>query len=152
MESLFCLAPLLSDDSFLLFTVDAIFGQQTVEDFLQGARALEDAKGVLALTPFIDDEKPLWARLDTSNRITGLGDPAHGSPLVTAGFYYFSPDIFAEIPSARIRRLSALRQFLSHLLDEGYPLYGIPVPKTIDVDHPEDLVKAEAYLAEINEA
>ncbi len=151
MESLFCLAPLLSDGPFVLFTVDVIFGQQTVEDFLQNARTLTGAKGVLALTRFVDDEKPLWATIDRSNRIIAMGDAALGSQFVTAGFYYFAPDIFAEIASARRKNLSALRQFLGHLIDEGYPIYGVPVPKTIDVDYPEDIVKAEAYLQEINE-
>jgi NDP-sugar pyrophosphorylase family protein len=151
MESLFCLAPFLSDEPFVLFTVDVILGQQTVEDFLQNARTLKDAKGVLALTGFIDDEKPLWAKVDSASRIIALGDAARGCPFVTAGFYYFAPDIFAEIAPARRKKLSALRQFLGHLLDEGYLIYGIPVPKTIDVDYPEDIAKAEAYLTEINE-
>jgi NDP-sugar pyrophosphorylase family protein len=151
MESLFCLAPLLLDGPFVLFTVDVIFGQRTVEDFLQNARTLTGAKGILALTRFVDDEKPLWATIDRSNRIIAMGDAARGSQFVTAGFYYFAPDIFAEIASARRKNLSALRQFLGHLIDEGYPIYGVPVPKTIDVDYPEDIVKAEAYLKEINE-
>jgi CMP-N-acetylneuraminic acid synthetase len=47
---------------------------------------------------------------------------------------------------ARARGLSALRQFLGFLLDSGYRLYGIPVSKTIDVDHPEDIKMAERYV------
>jgi NDP-sugar pyrophosphorylase family protein len=151
MESLFCLAPHLSGEPFVLFTVDVIFGRQTVADFLQNARILKDAKGVLALTRFVDDEKPLWAMVNHSNRIMAMGDAAYGSEFVTAGFYYFTPDIFAEIPSARRKKLRALRGFLGHLMDEGYPIYGVPVPKTIDVDYPEDIAKAEAFLKEINE-
>jgi NDP-sugar pyrophosphorylase family protein len=151
MESLFSLAPLLLDEPFILFTVDVVFGQHIVEDFLQTAQTLTDAKGVLALTRFIDDEKPLWAAVNPSDRITALGDAARGSPFVTAGFYYFTPHIFAEVESARKKKLSALRQFLGHLLAEGYPLYGIPVPTTIDVDYPQDIEKAEAYLKEIKE-
>jgi len=80
-----------------------------------------------------------------------MGDGARGSGFVTAGFYYFTPDIFAEIAPAQKKKLSALRQFLGHLIAEGYPLFGIPVPKTIDVDYPEDIAKAEAHLKEINE-
>jgi NDP-sugar pyrophosphorylase family protein len=112
---------------------------------------MEDSKGALALTGFIDDEKPLWAALDGSGRVTALGDAARGSPFITAGFYYFSPDIFDEIAAARRKKLNALRQFLSHLIDEGYRIHGVPVPKTIDVDYPEDIEKAEAYLKEIRE-
>ena len=62
-----------------------------------------------------------------------------------------APDIFAEIARARKKKLNALRRFLGHLVDEGYPIHGVPVPKTIDVDYPEDIEKAEAYLKEINE-
>jgi NDP-sugar pyrophosphorylase family protein len=151
MESLFCLAPLLSDEPFILFTVDVVCAQQVVKDFFRKARTMEDSKGVLALTGFVDDEKPLWAAINGCNRIIALGDAARGSQFVTAGFYYFTPDIFAEIAPARRRKLSALRQFLGLLIDEGYLIHGLPVPKTIDVDYAEDIAKAEAYLEEINE-
>jgi NDP-sugar pyrophosphorylase family protein len=152
MESLFCLAPLLGDEPFVLFTVDVVFGQRTLEEFLRNAGSLRDSKGVLALTRFVDDEKPLWVAVDGGNRITAMGDAAKGSPFVTAGFYYFNPDIFNEIDAARRKNLNALRQFLGHLIDNGYPMSGIPVAKTVDVDYPEDIEKAEAFLKEINEA
>jgi NDP-sugar pyrophosphorylase family protein len=150
MESLFCLAPHLSREPFILFTVDVVCAQQVVEDFVREARALNDAKGALALTRHVDDEKPLWAAIDNSRRIVAMGDGARGSEWVTAGFYYFSPDIFAEIAPAKKKNLTALRQFLGHLIAEGYPLFGIPVPKTIDVDYPEDIAKAEALLKDMN--
>lgn len=151
MESLFCLAPLLSGEPFVLFTVDVVCARQVVIDFYRKALSLPDSKGALALTGFVDDEKPLWAAVDSSSRIIALGDAARGSQFVTAGFYYFTPDIFAEIAPARRRKFTALRQFLGHLIDEGYPIHGVPVPKTIDVDYPGDMEKAEAYLKEINE-
>jgi len=151
MESLFCLAPHLADEPFLLSTVDVVCTQQIVADFVREARTLTGAKGVLALTRFVDDEKPLWAAVNSFNRIRALGDAARGSQLVTAGFYYFTPEIFAEAASARTKKLTALRQFLGHLIDQDYPIYGIPVPKTIDVDYPEDIKKAEAYLMEMHE-
>jgi hypothetical protein len=39
-----------------------------------------------------------------------------------------------------------LREFLGHLLASGYRLYGEPVPKTVDVDRPEDIAAAEAFI------
>ncbi len=122
-----------------------------MKDFFRKASTLQDSKGVLALTGFVDDEKPLWAAVNSRDRIVALGDAARGSSFVTAGCYYFTPDIFAEISPARRSNLSALRQFLGRLIDKGYPIHGLPVPKTIDVDYPEDIEKAEAYLEEINE-
>ncbi|MGA2936456.1 MAG: NTP transferase domain-containing protein [Syntrophobacteraceae bacterium] len=151
MESLFSLAPLLSDEPFILFTVDVVTGDQTVERFLDRARGLGDGQGALALTDFIDDEKPLWVSVDGGSRIVAIGGAARGSRYVTAGFYYFSPEIFAMVDAARAKHLSALRQFLGFLIDHGYPLHGIPVSKTLDVDFPGDIRKAEALLMEIGE-
>ena len=146
MESLFSLAPLLADEPFLLFTVDAVFPFASLRRFLTKASSLSDAQGVLALTRFVDDEKPLWVRTDRYSRVTAIGDAARTSHYVTAGFYYFEPAIFHHVESARARGLGALRQFLGLLLDSGYRLYGLPVSKTIDVDHPEDIEIAEQYL------
>jgi NDP-sugar pyrophosphorylase family protein len=151
MESLFSLAPQLSDEPFILFTVDVVAGDQTVESFLDRARGLGDGQGALALTDFIDDEKPLWVSVDGGNRIVAMGEAANGSRYVTAGFYYFSPEIFALVDAARAKGLNAMRQFLGFLIDSGYLLHGIHVSKTLDVDFPEDIGKAEAFLKEIGE-
>jgi NDP-sugar pyrophosphorylase family protein len=148
MESLFELSYLLGDEPFLLFTVDAVFEFKTLEAFVAEAQAIKEAHGVLALSEFVDDEKPLWVRVSPTNKIVTLGDPAKPSRFVTAGFYYFKSDIFAMIGVARKRKLNALRQFLGFLMESGYSLYGSPVSKTVDVDYPEDIEKAEAFLKE----
>ncbi|MBF0524167.1 MAG: NDP-sugar synthase [Deltaproteobacteria bacterium] len=148
MESLFSLAPLLGDEPFLLFTVDSVFPLTALEKFRAAVDAVPAASGVLAVTQYVDDEKPLWAQLDDQRRITALGEPARPSEFVTSGFYFFHPTIFTLIGEARARRFTALRQFLSLLIESGQTLYGVDVGKTIDVDHPEDLAKAEAFLKE----
>jgi len=151
MESLFCLQPMLRDEPFLLFTVDVVVGFAALQRFLAAATDLPEVDGVLALTDYIDDQKPLWVETDQDRRITAMGEAAAGSRNVTAGFYYFKPNIFALMPEARARNMSALRQFLGLLITRGYVLHGLPVAKTIDVDYPEDMQKAEAYLREIDE-
>lgn len=152
MESLFHLAPLLRDEPFLMFTVDAIFEFSTLVTFLSQSRTLVQrfpkARGVLALTDFVDDEKPLWALTDANRQIIALGDAAKTSPTITAGFYYFDPSIFEMVATARNRKLSALRQFLGLLIESDFPLYGAMSAKTVDVDYPEDIAKAEAFLGE----
>jgi NDP-sugar pyrophosphorylase family protein len=84
--------------------------------------------------------------VDGADRITAIGPGAEDSPLITAGLYVFSPRIFAEIDAARGARLTALRQFLAHLVAHDYGLYAAPLPKTIDVDRPEDVAAAEAFV------
>jgi len=150
MESLFSLAPLLSNGPFLLFTVDAVFEFGVLRRFLTKARR-RGGDGVLAVTRFVDDEKPLWVKLDKGQRIVALGDGARPGRYITAGFYYFRPEIFSLIEAARARRLSALRQFLGLLLENRLSLYGIPVSKTVDVDTREDIEKANKYLVEVGE-
>ncbi|HYD49019.1 MAG TPA: NDP-sugar synthase [Terriglobales bacterium] len=147
MESLFALAPLL-DEPFLLLTVDAIVAPDVLAEFVAMSRLRwPAADGVLALTSFVDDEKPLWVRRREDGRLIELGADAAGSDWITSGFYLFRPTIFAEIEAARCQRFTALRQFLGHLLARGCDLRGAVVGKTVDVDRPEDVATAEAFIA-----
>jgi NDP-sugar pyrophosphorylase family protein len=149
MESLFALAPLLAGAPFLLLTVDTIIAPDAVRAFVTaaGARLERAADGVLAVTEFVDDEKPLRVACDGAGRIVHLGDTAAGSARVTAGLYVFAPRIFAEIDAARAAGYGALRAFLAHLVARGYRLETELVPKCVDVDRPEDLATAEAFIA-----
>ncbi|MBX3028391.1 NTP transferase domain-containing protein [bacterium] len=146
MESLFTLAPLLADERFLLLTVDAVFAPAVLRAFLDAAAAHADADAVLAVTDFVDDEKPLHAALAPDGRLTALGAAARDSRWITAGFYVFHPRIFAEIAAARGAGFTALRQFLGHLLARGYRLRGAPMGKTLDVDRPQDIAAAAAFV------
>jgi len=147
MESLFALRPLLEGERFVLLTVDAVFAPAVLSRFLSAAGGHPDAQAVLAVTEFVDDEKPLWVRLGSDGRITALGAAAAGSGQVTAGFYVFDPAVFTEVAAARAGGFTALRQLLGHLVTCGYRMYGVPVGKTVDVDRPEDIATAAAFVA-----
>jgi NDP-sugar pyrophosphorylase family protein len=144
MESFFTLAPRLEGSPFLLLTVDAIFAPGALEGLARAGLAAGPA-GTLAVTSFVDDEKPLWARLD-GGRITELGPGAAGSGWITSGMYFFFPLVYAHVEEARRRKLGALRQFLALLLEKGERLHGHPVGKSVDVDRPEDVAVAEEFL------
>jgi NDP-sugar pyrophosphorylase family protein len=146
MESLFALAPHLRDAPFLLLTVDAVFAPAVLRDFLAAAARHPDADVVLAVTDFVDDEKPLRLAMAADDRVTALGEDAPTSPLVTAGFYVFHPRVFAEIDAARAARYTALRHYLDHLLQRGYRVYGARIGKTVDVDRPQDIAAADAFV------
>jgi len=146
MESLFALAPHLGDGPFLLLTVDAVFAPTVLRDFLAAAAAHADADVVLAVTDFVDDEKPLRLALAADGRVTAIGDNAASSPLITAGFYVFQPRVFREIDAACAAGLTALRQWLGHLCGRGFRVYGVRTGKTVDVDRPQDIATAEAFV------
>lgn len=152
LESLFQLAPALHAEPFLLFTVDTVFPMTALSRFLRGARSISAAGGVLALTRFFGDDRPLLVDIARDHRITAVGESASESAYATAGFYYFRPDVFDYRAAAADRRLGSLRQFLAFLVDRGYPLYGIRVSKTIDVDRVEDVEAAERYVRKLENA
>jgi len=146
LESFTCLAPSLGGEPFLLFTVDAVFRLSALARFLVGVRCLGNGRGVLALTRFMDDERPLRIDIGADHKVRGVDVDAGASPYVTAGFYYFEPSVLDVLTDARTEGLDSLRKFFRFLSLRGYPLYGVRVSKTIDVDRPKDIEAAEEYV------
>jgi len=132
--------------SALILTVDAVFAPATLRAFVAAAARWPDADAVLAVTDHVDDEKPLHATLDGCGRITALGTAAAGGEWITAGFYVIGPRALAAIAAARPGQFAALRAFLAHLVDGGSLVYGVPMGKTLDVDRPQDIAAAEAFV------
>ncbi len=136
----------LAQDGVLILTVDAVFAPETLRAFVAAAAGCGDADAVLAVTDHIDDEKPLHVALDGRGRITALGTAAAGSAWITAGVYVFGPQALAAIAAARPGQFAALRAFLAHLVDGGSVVYGVPMGKSLDVDRPQDIAAAEAFV------
>lgn len=122
----------------LVSTVDAYCPR---EEFVRFVRRAEEAPVdtmVLAVTGFVDDEKPLWVTTTRHGRITVVGGATGDA--VTAGIYV--------VPEAVRRRkipdLPRLRDFLALLSGEGAPMQAVSIEKVVDVDRAEDLAEAEA--------
>ena len=126
----------------LVSTVDAWCPPGDFVRFVETARRYPEDATVIAVTPFVADERPLWARLDPGGRVTKLGgDPG---AVVTAGLYLLSEParrMIAGHPSGR------LRDFLAWLVERGEPVYGLSIPVVVDVDRGEDVALAEALAA-----
>ncbi len=147
MHSLFALAPLLGESPFCLATVDAVFREEEFRGFITTASNRVDSDGTLAVTGYIHDEKPLCVALNAHGRITEFSDRAEGYNLATGGLYVFTPRIFDLMEEALRVGTARLRNFLRLLLQRGYRLHGYVFSKIIDVDHAEDILEAEEYLA-----
>jgi len=106
------------------------------------------ADAVLAVTPFVDDETPLYAGVDPSGRITGLGAAPIGSPRVTGGVYGFAPSARRAAAEAVRAGQQRLRVFLTSAVDAGMRVVGVEVPRILDIDRPSDVSAAERWLAE----
>ena len=127
------------DGPMLVSTVDAWCAAEDFARFAGQAAARPDEATVLAVTPLVDDEKPLWVTLGAGGRVDEIGEPGGG--LVTAGVYRVS---------ARARRVAAapplgrLREYLEWLHRSGEPLYGEIIETVVDVDRGLDVAAAEA--------
>lgn len=126
---------------FLVSTVDCLIPPAETERFVRLACAA-GAPAALALTSFVDDEKPLWADL-ADGRVRALGDSTGKRRHVTAGLYYLTSRLAAGMPKPEAH--ASLRAYLGSLV-ETHPIAGIPLSKTLDVDRPEDIVQAEAFV------
>jgi NDP-sugar pyrophosphorylase family protein len=146
MHSLFVLSPFLSSEPFCLATTDSVFLENEFTHFLKFSSE-ENEDGVLAVTQYIDDEKPLCAAMDENGTILKFSDSKEGYNWATGGIYYFSPRIFEEMPFALETAVTRLRNFLRLLIDNDYKLKAFPFSKIIDVDHISDIKIAEEFLS-----
>ena len=127
----------------LVSTVDAWCAAADFARFARQAAARPDEATVLAVTPLVADEKPLWVTLGPDGRVEAIGEP--GGRLVTAGVYRVS---------ARARRVAAapplgrLREYLGWLCRSGEPLYGEIIETVVDVDRGLDVAAAETLARE----
>ena len=152
LSSLLALKEPLSGEGFLLATADTVLDPEDWVGFAQAASGMGRAEeALLGATTFVDDEDPLWLRASPSGEVLALGPAAKGSGCVTSGLYAFPPDVFqaaeetAKGPGARLRNL------LIDLLRRGWRLRAHLIRKAVDVDRPEDIRAAEAFLQELEE-
>jgi NDP-sugar pyrophosphorylase family protein len=150
MHSLFELGTCLKEDHFLLSTVDSIFDSAELSAFLDEAQTLQ-GDALLAVTPYRGDENPLWVELDSSNGIRSFRRGESGEQIVTGGLYFLSPRIFDAQRVALERGITRLRNFLGLLLEMGYTLRARSFTKIIDLDHAEDIRRAEEFLHALEE-
>ena len=148
MHSLHALSHLLRGDRFCLTTVDTLFHEDEFAAYIKAFKE-SDGDGIMAVTDYIDDEKPLYVDTDTELNITAFIDRAtENSRYISGGIYGLSPeslDILDECISEGIERM---RNFQRRLVQSGMKLKAYPFSKIIDIDHAEDISKAEKFLSE----
>lgn len=138
-----CLRLAETEEEFVVSTADALIRPHDVLRFVDECRAVKARAGI-ALTLHVDDEKPLWADVDASGRVTALGDDSKQRRAVTCGLYYMTRDAARRLPGAGDH--ARLRDFWAGLVAGGALVAGPVLSKSLDVDRPEDLAAAESFL------
>ena len=146
MHSLYELRELLRGGKFCLTTVDTIFRDEEFADYIKSFEA-SDNDGVMAVTPYIDDEKPLYVGTDDSMNITGFYDEPHSDSRHISGGIYGLNDKALDVLELCIEEgQSRMRNFQRRLIAEGLKLKACSFEKIIDIDHASDIAKAEEFI------
>ena len=145
MHSFYELRQIMGDGKFCLTTVDTIFREDDFRQYIAAWAASTD-DGMMAVTDYIDDEKPLYIATDPDLRITAFLD-SEPQPYISGGIYGLDERSFPVIDKCISEGQSRMRNFQRQLVKDGLRLKAYPFSKILDVDHASDIKKAEAFLA-----
>lgn len=146
MHSFYELRKVMGNGKFCLTTVDTIFREDEFRQYIQ-AWENADEDGLMAVTDYIDDEKPLYIATDAHLNITAFLDD-EPQPYISGGIYGLSDTSFPVIDKCISEGQSRMRNFQRQLVKDGLHLKAYPFSKILDVDHASDIEKAEAFLNE----
>lgn len=152
MHSLHHLAPLLQDAPFCLTTTDTIFDEQEFATYIHSFHP-NHTDALMAVTNYIDDEKPLYIETDNRMHITAFLDTRPPKPhYVSGGIYCLTPHTLPLLTECIHNGMTRMREFQRALLHNDYKLIAHPFTKILDVDHASDIPKAETFLRQTNKA
>lgn len=146
MHSFYELSPHITDDRFCLTTVDTIFKEEEFLAYIDRFRQ-SDADGIMAVTDFIDDEKPLYISTNKNMDITAFKDRQEDDcNYISGGIYCLKVKALDTLRKCMAEGKSHMRNFQRELLSDGMHLKAYPFSKILDIDHASDIEKAETFL------
>lgn len=150
MHSFYELSTLLGPGSFILTTVDTIFHEDEFADYVKAFQTEgEEIDGLMGVTRFVDDEKPLWIAADeqNDNRIGGFYDSrTPDTQFVSGGIYGLTDKAFSTLNDCIARGESRMRNFQRALIKDGLNIHAYEFGKIMDIDHKKDIFEAEQFL------
>lgn len=147
MHSFFELSRVIPKGRFCLTTVDTIFREQDFRPYIEAMEADERYDGMMAVTDYIDDEKPLYVQTDDDLNITAFRDERYdGAKYISGGIYALNEKAIDVLADCMERGVARMRNFQRALVDAGLRLKAYPMGKILDVDHAGDIEKTENFI------
>lgn len=147
MHSFYELSRIWKGEEICLTTVDTIFREEEFGGYIQAFQQAKSLDGLMAVTDYIDDEKPLYvqtnAQLDITNFLNQAGNDCR---YISGGIYCLRRKAIDVLEKALNEGMSRMRNYQRQLIAEGLQVKAYPFSKIIDVDHAEDIAKAEAFV------
>lgn len=151
MHSLSELCALLPDGPFICTTVDTVFKEQDFADYVSAYAAQSAESFLFGVTPFVEDEKPLWVEVDDNGYVSKFCDEGP-APYVSGGIYGLDKSQAKTVLDMCLSTgKSRMRNFQRALLESGICIKAHVFEKVMDVDHRTDLEHAEMWLAQSQE-
>ena len=147
MHSFHEIAPLMGNDRFILTTVDTIFDERLFADYVKAFQS-SSADGMMAVTDYCDDEKPLYVSTDKDGIITGFHDSKpDGCRYVSAGIYGLNHNAITILEQCVKKGQSRMRNFQRALVSNNLRLTAYPLGKVFDIDHRQDIERAQQHVS-----
>ena len=146
MHSFYELRNFLRDDPFILTTVDTIFDESEFHDYVLSFqnKIAQGTDALMGVTDYIDDEKPLYVGVDNVMRINGYYDtPQADSRFISAGIYGLTAPSLNILEACIEKGESRMRNFQRALVAANLRIESFPLTKVFDIDHIEDIRKAD---------
>ena len=141
----------LAEKKFCLTTVDTVFKEAEFAKYIQVFENDKTLDGLMAVTDYIDDEKPLYVTTNESLMITGFEDNVNESDkkYISGGIYCLNPNALNSLENCINQGMSKMRNYQRQLISDGFKLKAYPFSKIIDVDRVGDISKANIFLSKI---
>ena len=146
MHSFYELRHFLRDEPFILTTVDTIFDESEFHDYVLSFqdKIAHGTDALMGVTDYIDDEKPLYVGVDNVMRINGYYDtPQADSRFISAGIYGLTDPSLDILEACIEKGESRMRNFQRALVAANLRIEAYPLTKVFDIDHIEDIRKAD---------
>jgi len=146
MHSFYELRDFLRDEPFILTTVDTIFDESEFHDYVLSFqdKIAHGTAALMGVTDYIDDEKPLYVGVDNVMRINGYYDNAQvDSRFISAGIYGLTASSLDILESCIEKGEGRMRNFQRALVAAGLRMEAYPLTKVFDIDHIDDIRKAD---------
>lgn len=148
MHSLLAMSDKLAGGPFCLTTVDTVFSEGAFSRYAEALANVgrDGCDGVMGVTGYIDDEKPLYVGTDDDMNITGFYDDNRSCRYVSAGVYGLCARSLDVLRACVDAGESRMRNFQRALLREGFRLKAVDMGQAFDIDHASDIAKAERFI------
>lgn len=134
-----------------LTTVDTIFNEKRFEEYIKAFEKENNLDGLMAVTDYVDDEKPLWVSTNENNKITCFSSlPTNNSKYISGGIYCLRNKAIEKVKYAIENNIQRMRNYQQILVEQNCNLKSFSLGKIIDIDHISDINKAKEFLKQEN--